>query len=94
MLHDRDGKPAGRLDVDMDMDETASRVAWGAAYGDVLPERGTLRRIGVIPTGMTSGRPSLAMLVDLDDGRKVFVETSWRNFALAAVALISRWGTP
>lgn len=85
---------AGALDICLDMDEQGSRVAWQAAYGDVLPEHGMLRRIGVIPHGMASGRPSLALLVELDGGRKVFVETSWRNFAIAAVALIARWGTP
>jgi hypothetical protein len=85
---------AGQLDVDLDMDRPESRTAWTQAYGGHLPVRGTLRRIGVIPHGMTSGRPSLAMLATLDDGQQVFLETSWRNFALAAVALISRWGTP
>ena len=85
---------AGQLDVDLDMDRPESRAAWAEAYGGTLPVRGTLRRIGVIPHGMTSGRPSLAMAADLDDGRQVFVETSWRNFALAAVALVMRWGTP
>jgi hypothetical protein len=43
---------------------------------------------------MRSGRPSVALLATLDDGRQVFIETSWRSFALAAVALIAQWGTP
>lgn len=85
---------AGMLAIDLDMDRPESRTAWVKASRDTEPTRGTLRRIGVIPHGMTSGRPSLAMLADLDDGRQVFIETSWRNFALAAVALIARWGTP
>lgn len=82
------------LHIDLDMDLPESREAWTEAYGGTQPVRGTLHRVGVIPHGMTSGRPSVALLATLDDGRLVFIETSWRNFALAAVALIARWGTP
>ena len=82
------------LDIDLDMDTPTSRRAWTDAYGGRTPDRATLHRIGVIPHGMRSGRPSVALLATLDDGRQVFIETSWRNFALAAVALIARWGTP
>lgn len=80
------------LAVDMDMDVMESREAWGDAYGGQLPARGTIARIGVIPHGMTSGRPSVALLIELDDGTKVFAETSWRNFTLASSALLARWG--
>ena len=91
----KSGAPiAGQLNIDLDMDRPESRASWAAAYGGTLPTRGTLRRIGVIPHGMTSGRPSAALLIVLDDGRQVFAETSWRNLAVAAVALIARWGTP
>lgn len=87
-------KPAGALDISLDMDSPDARERWTQAYGDTWPTRGRLTHIGVIPNGMNSGRPSAALLIELDDGRKVFAETSWRNLALAAVALIARWGTP
>lgn len=67
--------------------------AWGPYLG-ASPLHGRLARIGVLPQGMASGRPSAAVLVVLDDGRAVLAETSWRNLSLAAVALIARWGTP
>ena len=67
--------------------------AWGPYLGPA-PLHGQLTRIGVLPHGMSSGRPSAGLLVVLDDGRAVLAETSWRNLALAAVALIARWGTP
>lgn len=77
------------LDIDLQIEDGA----WREHLGDD-PLHGQLTRIGVLPRGMTSGLPSAALLVTLDDGRKVFAETSWRNLALAAVALIARWGTP
>lgn len=55
---------------------------------------GQIDRIGVLPAGMKSGLPSAAILITLDDGRRVIAETSWRNLSLAAVALIAQWGTP
>lgn len=77
------------LAVDLSIEDGAWRPYLGGE-----PLVGHITRIGVLPGGMTSGRPSLAMCVVLDDGRAVFVEQSWRNFSLAAVALIARWGTP
>ena len=67
--------------------------AWGPYVGE-RPLHGRLSRIGVLPGGMSSGNPSASLLVILDDGSAVIAETSWRNLALAAVALIARWGTP
>jgi hypothetical protein len=82
------------LDVTMDIPD--GDPGWAATMhsGPGEPASGEIVRIGVIRDGMQSGRPSLAMAVRLADGRMVFAETSWRNFALAAVALIARWGTP
>jgi len=77
------------LAVDLQIEDGA----WRRYLGDA-PLRGKLTRIGVLPRGMTSGQPSASLCVVLDDGRAVLAETSWRNLALAAVALIARWGTP
>ncbi len=75
------------------IDLTIEDGAW-AKYAGPKPRSGKLSRIGVLPRGMVSGRPAVELLVILDDGTAVIAETSWRNFALAAVALIARWGTP
>jgi len=77
------------LAIDLLIEDGAWRKFLGPA-----PLRGQLARIGVLPGGMKSGAPSVSLLVVLDDGRPVLAETSWRNLALAAVALIARWGTP
>lgn len=44
--------------------------------------------------GMTSGKPSVALLVPLPDGRTVVAETSLALFLTAADALRSRHGDP
>jgi hypothetical protein len=75
------------------VDLTIEDGSWHPYLGDD-PIRGRLFRIGVLPGGMVGGRPSVAMAVYLEDGRAALVETSWRNLALATVALIARWGTP
>jgi hypothetical protein len=84
------GDPQGTtLGVDLEIKDGA----W-LPYVGSTPLFGRLSRIGVLPGGMVGGRPSAALLVILDDGRAVVAQTSWRNLALAAVALIGRWGTP
>ena len=75
------------------VDITIRDGAWGPYLGPT-PLHGILTRIGVLPGGMASSRPSAALCIVLDDGRAVLAETSWRNLALAAVALIAKWGTP
>ncbi len=77
------------LAVDLSIEDGAWRPYLGAN-----PLQGKVSRIGVLPRGMASGAPSAALCIVLDDGRAVLAETSWRNLALAAVALIARWGTP
>lgn len=77
----------------LSVDMTIEDGAWREYAGD-KPLHGVLTRIGVLPGGMKSGAPSAALLAYLDDGRSVVIETSWKNLALAAVALIAKWGTP
>lgn len=48
--------------------------------------------IAALPGGMRSGRPSVAIRIDLDGQRVVFVETSLRLFLAAADALRARYG--
>lgn len=42
--------------------------------------------------GMTSGRPSVAIRIDLPDGRTVVQETSLRLFLMAADAFRAKYG--
>lgn len=49
-------------------------------------------QIGALEAGMTSGRPSVAIRIDLPDGRIVVAETSLRLFQMANAALLGRFG--
>jgi len=48
--------------------------------------------IAALDKGMTSGRPSLALRFDLDDGTVVIQETSVAAFLTAAAAIRGRFG--
>lgn len=41
--------------------------------------------------GMASGKPSVAIRLDLPDGRTVIAETSARLFVMAAAAIVGKW---
>lgn len=55
---------------------------------------GVIERVGNLPGGMKSGAPAFQLLGRLDNGEVVHLQASWKNIALAMVALIARWGTP
>lgn len=48
--------------------------------------------VAALGGGMTSGRPSVAIRLDLPDGRVVFAETSMRLFLAAARAFAAKYG--
>lgn len=48
---------------------------------------GSLTAIGLLPAGTSQGQASVAMVVVIDDGRKVVVECTWRLLRAAARAL-------
>lgn len=48
--------------------------------------------IATLEKGMTSGRPSLALRFDLDDGTVVIQETSVAAFLTAAAAIRGKFG--
>lgn len=52
-------------------------------------EPNLLERIALLPQGMTSGRASVELMGTLPDGRAVVLTTSFRNFQMAAVALLN-----
>jgi len=54
--------------------------------------KATLTSVGALPHGMTSGRTSVALRIELNDGSVVFAETSLRLFQQAAAAFTGRYG--
>ena len=55
---------------------------------------GSKIEISTLPGGMQSGLPSIAIRIDLPDGKVAMIETSWRLFATAAAAIAGRYGWP
>lgn len=49
-------------------------------------------QIAALSGGMSSGAPSVAIRIDLPDGRIVVAETSLRLFQMANAALLGRFG--
>lgn len=50
--------------------------------------------IAGLPVGMSSGMPSVAIRIDLEDGRTVFAQTSLRLFLTCAEVLVAVHGDP
>jgi hypothetical protein len=48
-------------------------------------------QLAVLDFGMTSGRPSMAIRLDLPDGSHVIAETSARLFAIAARLIMAKY---
>lgn len=48
-------------------------------------------QVAVLPGGLRSGRPSVALRLDLPDGRVVVAETTARLFVSAARAISARY---
>lgn len=48
-------------------------------------------RVAVIEAGMQTGLPSIALRIDLPDGKTVIAETSARLFCTAARAIMARY---
>ncbi len=55
---------------------------------------GTTIGMCVLPGGMTSGRHSVSLRLDLPDGGVVVAEASWRVLAAAVRAIAARYGWP
>jgi hypothetical protein len=60
---------------------------------DVIHTTGPIGIAG-LEGGMESGKPSVALRIDLPDGRVVLAETSLSLFLTAADALRARYGDP
>ncbi|MDX3109690.1 hypothetical protein [Nonomuraea angiospora] len=48
---------------------------------------GRLERVGLLPNGTSQGRPVFALLVRLEDGSTVVVQTTWALMSTAVRAL-------
>lgn len=68
--------------------QAAGKLTWPHASDPAQIEIAALR------SGLHSGRPSVAIRIDLPDGRVVVAETSLRLFLQAAAALRGRYGEP
>ena len=54
--------------------------------------KGTIATIGALPKGMGSGRTSVYLQVELEDGRVAFCETSLALLQMASAAFFGRYG--
>lgn len=48
---------------------------------------GSIERVGLLPNGTSSGHPAFAMVVRLEDGSPVVVQTTWALMSAALRAL-------
>lgn len=48
-------------------------------------------QVAVVPRGMASGKPSVLLRIDLEDGRTILAETSASLFATAGRAVFARY---
>ena len=72
--------------------DLAERIERGEVY--YLSKDAPPIQIGALQGGMTSGKPSVAIRIDLPDGKVVVAETSWALFDAAHSALRGRFGAP
>lgn len=54
--------------------------------------RGLVETIAALPRGTTLGKTSIALSVRLDDGKRIFVETSLAHLQLAVAAFTAHYG--
>lgn len=64
-----------------------------AREGRLIESKATMTITG-LAAGMASGKPSVAIIIELPDGRVLFAETSLALFLSAADALRARHGDP
>jgi hypothetical protein len=57
-------------------------------------EHGLLVGIAALEAGMVTGRPSVMLRVETDDGRVILAETSLRLLSAAVRAFVARYGDP
>lgn len=66
------------------------QAPWNDLQGKMVPEMGTITRIGRLPRGMTSGLSSVTVVITLADGSNVMGETSLACMSAAMRAIDAR----
>ena len=61
------------------------------AKGDLIHLRNGEMKVAVLDAGLTSGRPSVAVRIDLPDGKSVLGETSARLFCTAGRMIAGKY---
>lgn len=68
---------------------------------DLLPElqgkkihKVMVDAVAAFPGGTVSGKPSVALVIHMEDGSVVFAETTLALFTMASRAFIARYGDP
>lgn len=82
MTHPVEDFGATVLDIRADIE----RSPWTEAEAP-RAKSGRLTSVGLLRAGTTTGRASIALLVQLPDGSTVIAQTTWRAFNAAARAL-------
>jgi hypothetical protein len=82
------------LDGDNAWPDLAARIAADPASVIHLGAGAPAIGVAALPAGMSSGKVSIALRIELPDGRTVIAETSWSLFATAARAISARYGWP
>lgn len=74
-----------------DLDGKRDQLTWLSGHDDPPIQIGALEG-GMVGGSGGDGRPSVAIRIDLPDGRIVVAETSLRLFQMANAALLGRFG--
>ena len=79
--------------IGLDLKLEPSEPVWPREEGDVVrfADEASLVDVAVLPRGMASGRPSVAIRLHLEDGSTVIAQTSARLFVTAARAIHARY---
>lgn len=62
------------------------------AEGKEIGQEGEIVAMGALPKGMSGGRTSVWMYVELEDGKLAFAQTSLALFQMANAAFLGRYG--
>jgi hypothetical protein len=79
-----------KVRVILDGDGAFPEMADDTAAGNVL--QGELTAVTALPGGMVGGGCSVALIGELENGKKVFMETSLRLFQMAAAVFTGKYG--
>ena len=77
-----------RLDINLEGDGAF------AEFKDRIKHKGVIVGVATLDAGMTSGLPSIAFAIQLENGEMVFAETSVKMFLLAAAVVGGKYGWP